>query len=178
MQRVYASQRHCSIVARELTTHGGFLRGRRRRPMQTVAVSDFWLFGCFWSAGAVVRFAFPCGALLRLLVDVSDDANCETLASTVFFNCVDLNKTQPRFDFNSVAQLAGRQLNTISIVNTSAMLGPWAVPGGTNADGDKSEIHSRPLDNEANRKSARHVVHLYHTWRCSTHAPPWCCLPK
>jgi hypothetical protein len=30
------------------------------------------------------------------------------------------------------------------------MLGPWAVPGGTNADGDKSEIHSRPVDNEAN----------------------------
>ena len=32
------------------------------------------------------------------------------------------------------------------------------MPGGTNADGDKSEIHSRPLDSEANRKSARHVV--------------------
>ena len=30
------------------------------------------------------------------------------------------------------------------------MLGPWAVPGGTNANGDKSEIHSRPMDNEAN----------------------------
>ena len=41
---------------------------------------------------------------------------------------------------------AGRQW-----VNTSAMLGPWAVPGGTNANGDKSEIHSRPMDNEANK---------------------------
>jgi hypothetical protein len=45
---------------------------------------------------------------------------------------------------------AGRQLDSISIVNTSVMLGPWAVPDGTNANGDQSVIHSRPVNNEAN----------------------------
>ena len=59
-----------------------------------------------------------------------------------------LNGIKPRFDF-SVAQLAGRQLNSISIVNTSGMLGPWAVPEGTNANGDQSVIHSRPVNIEA-----------------------------
>ena len=60
-----------------------------------------------------------------------------------------LNGIKPRFDF-SVAQLAGRQLNSSSIVDTSGMLGPWAVPEGTNANGDQSEIHLRPVSIEAN----------------------------
>ena len=44
---------------------------------------------------------------------------------------------------------AGRQSNIISIVNTSVMLGPWAVPDGTNANGTRARS-TRGLDNEAN----------------------------
>ena len=38
------------------------------------------------------------------------------------------------------------------------MLGPWAVPEGTNANGDQSAIHSRPMSIEASKMKNRRYI--------------------